>query len=174
MEKIKEIFNTLKKEIIENKLYKLIFIIIVVLIAALIALKLATKIYIKVNGKEITCTYESTKSSYSTLTIKETITNTFIKNKRTKITTKTTYTILNKDKDKLSSMKNEKKMYAQTFKDIKGAKAKYSSNGYKVSTTVTYNLNKMEKDKIADLNINKDEKYDDIKAYYEGYGYKCK
>lgn len=156
------------------KWIKLVVLVVVALVVIFIAIKLVSAIYIKVNSKSLECTYESAVSDYSKLKIEETITNVFVKEKRSKIIQKSTYTVLNKDEDTLESMKKDKEMYVSTFDDIKGASAKYKRRGYKITTTVTYNLKKMEEQKRTDLSLDMNETYDDIKAYYEGYGYTCK
>lgn len=158
----------------KNKVIILASVIAVTLVAIFLVIKGTSAVYTKVNSKSLECTYKSAVSDYSKLKIEETITNVFVKNKRSKVIQKSVYTILNNDKDTLESMKKDKEMYASTFKDIKGAKAKYKKNGYKITTTVTYNLNKMEDAKRTDLNLDINETYEDIKEYYEGYGYVCK
>ncbi len=172
--KIKELFVSLKNMLDTKEGQKKLGAVLVALIAVLLVSKTAMSIYTSRYTKKIECKYESKVSDYSKIKIEEKITNYFVKNKRTKQVQTITYTVLKKDKETLESMKTDKKMYAQTFKEIKGASASYKAKGYKITTSVTYNLNKMEEDKLKDLNITKDDTYDDIKKHYEGYGYTCK
>lgn len=171
---MKDKLKDLQEKLMNQKNLRLIILVVLCIIGALLIVKGTMAIYIRVNSKYLECTYESAVSDYSKLKIEETITNVFVKNKRSKMIHKSSYTILNKDKDTLESMKKDKKMYASTFDDIKGASAKYKRNGYKITTTVTYNLKKMEDSKKEDLNIDMNQTYDDIKSYYEAYGYTCK
>lgn len=171
---IKKLFSKFKESLNTPEGLKKIGAVLVALIAVLLVARLAATIYTSRYTKKIECKYESAVSDYSKIKIEETITNYFVKNKRSKLVQKTVYTVLKKDKETLNSMKTDKKMYAQTFKEIKGASASYKASGYKITTKVTYNLNKMEEDKLKDLNITLDSTYDDIKKHYEGYGYTCK
>lgn len=164
----------LKDKVMASKSQRIIVLALICLVGIFLIVKGATAVYTKMNSKTLECTYESAVSDYSKLQIKETITNVFVKEKRSKMIHKSVYTILNKDKDTLESMKKDKEMYVSTFDDIKGASAKYKRNGYKITTTVTYNLNKMEDDKRTDLSLDIEDTYDEIKAYYEEYGYTCK
>jgi len=172
---MKEKLIELKNKFTKDADWKKITIAVVTaLVTIFLVVQIVLAIYIKANSKKLECTYESAVSDYSKLKIEETITNIFVKGKRTKRIDKSVYTILNEDKDTLESMEKDKEMYAKTFKDIKGTKAKYKKTGYKITTTVTYNLNKMEDSKRTDLNMDINETYDEIKEYYEGYGYVCK
>lgn len=165
---------SLKEKIMNApKWQKIVLFVFVCLIVVFILVQIVSAIYTKVNSRTLECTYESAVSDYSKLKIEETITNVFVKDKRSKMIHKSTYSILNKDEETLESMKKDKEMYVSTFDDIKGTKAKYKRSGYKITTTVTYNLNKMEKDKVTDLNIDINDTYDEIKKYYEDYGYTC-
>lgn len=185
MKKVKELCNKLlssiKKGINEFKQalntkegLKKIGAVLVAIIAVLLVARAAATIYTSKFVKKIECKYESAVSDYSKIKINETITIYFKDDKKSKVIQQTSYTVLNKDKDALASMKEDKNNYVKAVKDIKGAKASYKAKGYKVTTKVTYNLNKMEEDKVQDLNIAKADKKEDIKKYYEGFGYTCK
>lgn len=153
---------------------KKLVVVLICVLGVFLVLSGVTQIYNNVKTVSLECKYESGVYDYSTLKIEEVITNEFVKDKRTKVIQKSIYTILNKDKDTLDSMKEDKKSYVATFDDIKGAKATYKVKGYKITTTVTYSLNKMDSDKLTDLQMSEDTTYDEIKSYYESYGYTCK
>lgn len=169
-EKLQELVKLLKTK----RGQKILLTGLTAILAVLLVVKGSQTIYSKMNSKILECTYESAVADYSKLKIEESIENVFVKDKRTKMIQKTVYTILNDDKDTLNTMKEERKMYVSTFDEIEGASAKYKAKGYSVTTTVTYHLTKMEESKLTDLALDTTSTYEEIKEYYEGYGYTCK
>lgn len=171
---MKEKLNQIKNMIMTEKGKKIVLYAFLAAFVLFLVVRGTTAIYLKANSKTLRCTYESVVSDYSKLKIEETYTNVFIKNKRSKMIHEATFTVLHKDKETLESMKKDKKMFASAFDEIKGTKAKYKARGYKVSTTVTYKLAKMEKQKREELTPKYNATYEEIKAYYEKNGYTCK
>lgn len=168
--KLKSIIEFYKSE----KGRKIAVVIVVTLLAVISVLKGAEAVYMEMNAKTLECSYESAVADYSTIKIEESIKNVFINGKRSKVIQKNTYTILKDDEDKLSSTKKEQKMHASSFDEIKGASAKYKAKGKTVTLTMTYHLKSMEAKKREELGFDMNDTIEDIKKYYEEYGYTCK